>query len=146
MALVGLAGCGEVKTDVDAPGASIDAGRDGPSIDGAPGTVLCGTDGTICPQACCDQPDPTPDMCITPQDPCSGAAMSCDGPEDCAGNGEVCCFYPGTRSICTTDTSCSAYRMCHDPSACLQSDTCCQLGGGPTTSPYQVCTPGPCPQ
>jgi hypothetical protein len=136
----------------------FDSGMVMPPIDGGPfvrpdsGMPMTGADsgttaGVMCGTDVCDA---TEECCITrgaggmmisqsctAAGACMGAALACDGPEDCM-TGEACCgsFIGGAAgAMCVDSAMCARGRFCHDTSDCTGMDTCCSFMG------INVCSP-----
>jgi hypothetical protein len=139
--------------DGDGPAgdAIFDARSD--AVPGADARTFAGVACGIAPTLTCTPPTSEccvagNDTCIMPEAACTGERMQCDGTEDCNG-GDVCCFRPGDGARCAAAAMCNGTDvvMCHPdgPKTCVGALKCCQLGPGPTTSPYGVCRAF-CPQ
>lgn len=132
-------------TVVDAATPTVDAGttRDsGPGVvlDGSTGRIECGSvtcDGTT--EQCCIEGGGggATASCIAIGDACMGAAVDCDGPEDCPGD-QVCCAtgsLGGATVECTDASMCgggfTSFEVCHDVDDCTDgADMCCPFMGG----------------
>ena len=113
-----------------------DAAIDAPigSIDAAPEVgVRCGPDKTLCSPhdtlGCCDAPPDAP-ACEPLGGLCTGDLTSCDGVEDCANPGDVCCTLNGFSPTCAPVDDCSeenhASIVCHFAEECLgDRPNCC---------------------
>jgi len=102
--------------------------------------VMCGTETCTASQECCVTRGSAGMMISqTCTDPgmCTGAALACDGPEDCAA-GEACCgTFIGTTagSMCVADSMCTRGRFCHATTDCTGADMCCSFMGVSVCSP-----------
>jgi hypothetical protein len=102
--------------------------------------VMCGTEVCGAAEECCITRG-TGGMMIAQAcvatGTCMGAALSCDGPEDCM-TGEACCgsFIGGAAgAMCVADTMCARGRFCHADTDCTGMDTCCSFMGVSICSP-----------
>lgn len=117
-----------------------DAG--GVSDGSTPGVITCGD--TTCEaasQQCCISGGGggASSMCIPIGDACMGAAVDCDGPEDCSG-GTVCCAnggFGGDITVACVDSSmCTGgfgggFELCHGASDCTDTSVmCCPIMAG----------------
>jgi hypothetical protein len=120
-------------TDVDAGATDVDGGVVGVAC----GAATCGS-GEICCVTRGSGGMMVSQACTAPGD-CMGAALTCDGPEDCA-TGEACCgSFGGTGgggATCVTDAMCRFGRLCHVDSECTGTDTCCAVMGVNVCSPF----------
>jgi len=69
---------------------------------------------------------------------CMGAALACDGPEDCA-TGQACCgsvIGGSAGAMCTSAAMCTRGRLCHLDGDCSTGDTCCSFMGLNVCSPF----------
>jgi hypothetical protein len=116
--------------------ATADAADNGGDAGGVAGEVYCGSTAGNCtlPQVCCVTGfgENMSAECTAAGD-CEGAAVACDGPEDCnTGGGEVCCGQiMSSTASCTTD-SCMIV-ICHSVGDCPDATyECCptDFGGG----------------
>jgi hypothetical protein len=112
----------------DSDGAvAIDAPNGG--IDAAVG-VMCDTDFCTAGEECCIQGMNR--SCVA-TGTCNGTNFDCDGIEDCAGAGMVCCFSgaggPGGGSTCTDAASCPT-PTCAGAGDCTMAPNtmCCTVG------------------
>jgi hypothetical protein len=99
--------------------------------------VKCGSMSCSSSQECCvkglGQPDASiTAMCIDKGGVCTGgAAVHCDGPEDCGGN--ACCgsIIGGANTSCSTQKTCQGglgtFTICHQDSEC-GGTKCCTAG------------------
>jgi len=122
----GSGGFPDAPETPDAAGPNIDGGG------GEAGDIIC--DQAICspPQICCVSYAGGFSFECTASDACSGAAMTCDGPEDCnTGAGEQCCVGLGNfNASCVSP--CEEYTVCHTADDCpVAGENCCGLGVGP---------------
>ncbi|MBW2461138.1 MAG: hypothetical protein JRH11_05795 [Deltaproteobacteria bacterium] len=130
-------------TGPDSGGGIVDGG--GPADSGS-GTVTCGTmtcDTTT--EQCCVARDGmgTTSTCIPAGDMCMGAAVDCDGPEDCTGS-DLCCatggFTGGLTVSCVAADMCggfTGFELCHDPGDCTDAaDMCCPIMRGGISASY----------
>ena len=139
-----IVACGGGATKGGGPDAAVDAHAI-VIVDGGPdyAGVACGlTPTTTCrggdPDCCASNAS---DTCVASTAVCNGERMQCDGPEDCAAN-EDCCFISTHGAACTERGMCGNgdLVMCHPgESTCGAGLMCCDIGPGPTTSPYGVC-------
>jgi len=123
---------GRMRPDAGAPMPGNDAGTTvgimcGTAVCGA-GETCCvtrGTGGMMISEAC------------TAPGACMGAALACDGPEDCM-TGQACCgsvVGGSAGAMCTAAAMCARGRLCHVTADCGAGDTCCSFMG------LNVCTP-----
>jgi hypothetical protein len=148
-----VAACGG-NTSAPAADASVDGAVVFDARMGVDAQSFAGVECGLAPTATCLAPDGVccvasgGDKCVAPQTLCNGERVQCDGAEDCR-SGEVCCWLQGHGSLCTQAGMCGGGDevMCHPggPPTCGGSMHCCDLGGGPVTSVYGVCSAGPCP-
>lgn len=122
---------------------AMDAGSSMTGTDsGAAVGVMCGTAMCASTEVCCITRGAGGMMvsadCTAPT-ACTGASVSCDGPEDCA-SGEACCGSGGPGGMgtaaCTPDAMCGFIRLCHVTSDCPNpGDMCCPFMGASVCSP-----------
>jgi hypothetical protein len=110
------------------------AGDDG----GATG-VVCG--GALCSLACCTPDHGVSGMCVDPAATSCTEVYRCDGPEDCAGQGGVCCETQFGASSCGDPSFCIrnsiTWVMCHADGDCpMFAPACCPIVQG---SPWLHC-------
>jgi len=138
---------------VDSGGISIDAGGGvadtGPRADsGATGIDCMGSTCDPATQHCCITGMPgggATGMCVDLGTMCMGAAVDCDGPEDCGG-GEVCCARGSLSGITVgcepASDGCGTggfgeFELCHDVADCSGAgDMCCPISMGGFSGAY----------
>jgi hypothetical protein len=93
------------------------------------GNATCGAGQTCC--AACGNAE-CGNSCRPPASP-----IACDGPEDCTGAGQVCCFSPTSGSTCKAQADCGAgdagiraqlgrgLRVCNASAQCGATEACC---------------------
>lgn len=145
--------CGGSDSDPAADGGGADAppgASDGALVDGAEiradaaAGVACGME--LCApgvEKCCVDMTTGSESCVPQADPCTGASVTCDGPEDCV-TGETCCgtVAGGGSSMCAAEGSCEGITLCHAPTDCAAGEPfCCP---NPVLG-TDVCQMTPCP-
>jgi hypothetical protein len=112
----------------------------GGSDSGTTTGVMCGTAVCGAAEVCCVTRGAGGMMisqaCTAPT-ACMGAALGCDGPEDCM-TGQACCgsFIGGSAgAMCVASAMCTRGRFCHVTSDCTGADMCCSFMG------VNVCSP-----
>ena len=163
-------GTSDATTDSAKSDAANDTGGDtgsgdtGTTMDAA--GVVCGSEVCGTGQVCCASGDPDSGFmlaCVTGMAcPDGGAALKCDGPEDCPTGAKICCaevavegsgfactFKTGVaecRGTCNTmvPASCpntATVRRCQKHADCTEAETtnCCEFSSGGSTAKF--CTP-----
>jgi hypothetical protein len=155
-----IAGCGDDDVGSNPDAAIADSGLqvDGSDIDASPAAspdagvgVECGPN--ACDpgsQKCCVTPDPgggiPTESCVATADPCPGADVTCDGPEDCT-SPEICCgtVAQGGSSTCGTVDSCGGAHLvlCQEDADCPQDtpNCCANVVFGAKSCGEAVCAP-----
>ena len=142
LALAAVLACG--RTDLDsgsgAAGGAVGTTPIGiPQLPATPGLFVCATE--LChtsSQQCCLGLSPTSGFGATCErlgTTCTGAALQCDEPADCAG-GTVCCF--GLAGAAAATAGLSLGSRCETPATCsgvgrlvvCRQDSDCQAAGG----------------
>jgi hypothetical protein len=137
----------DASTAIDAPVVTIDAAPGTPDaavapIDAAPGTpdappattdappasigVQCGE--TLCTDTCCVDTSGSTMACQTEACASGQVPATCDGTEDCSGEGMLCCAaFSGTSATVGCATTCSLAQVVHTAGECPTGATFCPV-------------------